>query len=93
MIDWQFPFSRNGTDPLDHRVLKAILLNGHSKSNTDGTQLLRASGTPWTRSTVLQGAEPLPAPLAANAVGPFSTQAQSGLDPQLAPASAISSAP
>ncbi len=78
-----FPFSRNGTDPLDHRVLKAILLNGASKSNTDGTQLLRASGTPWTRSTVLQGAKALPAPLAANAVGPVSTQAQSGLDPQL----------
>jgi hypothetical protein len=78
-----FPFSKNATDPLDHRLLKAILLNGAAKYNTDGTQLLRASGTAWTRSTVLQGAKALPAPLAANAVGPVSNQAQSGLDPQL----------
>ncbi len=78
-----FPFSKNASDPLDHRVLKAILLNGASKYNTDGSQLLRASGTAWTRTTALQGAKALPAPLAANAVGPVSNQAQSGLDPQL----------
>ena len=78
-----FPFSKNATDPLDHRVLKAILLNGAAKYNTDGTQLTRVTNTPWTRSTVQQGASALPAPLAALAVGPVSNQAQSGLDPQL----------
>jgi hypothetical protein len=78
-----FPFSRNANDPLDHRVLKSILLNGAAKYNPDGTQLTRVTGTPWTRSTVLQGAKALPAPLAAQAVGPTSAQAQSGLDPQM----------
>jgi|GEM_PF-1754648 len=78
-----FAFSRNATDPLDHRVLKAILMNGASKYNVDGTLLTRSTGTAWTRSGVLQGAKALPAPLLALAVGPTSAQAQSGLDPQL----------
>jgi hypothetical protein len=78
-----FPFSRNAIDPLDHRVLKAILMNGAAKYNTDGTPLTRSTGTAWTRTGTLQGAKPLPAPLLANAVGPVSAQSQSGLDPQL----------
>jgi hypothetical protein len=77
------PFSRNATDPLDHRVLKAILMNGAAHTNVDGTQLTRSNGTPWTRTTNLQGGKALPAPLAGLAVGPVSVQAQSGLDPQL----------
>jgi hypothetical protein len=63
--------------------LKAILANGASKINVDGTLLTRSNGTPWTRSTTLQGAKALPPALLAQTVGPVSTQAQSGLDPQL----------
>ncbi len=77
------PFARNNSDALDHRVLKAILANGASKINVDGTLLTRSNGTQWTRSTTLQGAKALPPALLAQAVGPVSTQAQSGLDPQL----------
>jgi hypothetical protein len=78
-----FNFSRNATDPLDHRVIKAILMNGAVKINPDGKPLLRTTGTPWTASAPQQGAKGLPANLAANAVGPVTTMAQSGLDPQL----------
>lgn len=78
-----FAFSRNANDPLNHLVEKSILMNGASKVNADGTLLTRTTNTPWTRSTTLQGAKPLPAILAMNTVGSTSTQAQSGLDPVL----------
>lgn len=74
---------RNISDVSDHRLIKAVLLNGASKVNVDGTLLTRADGTPWTKTTALQGPKNLPPALADLTVGPTSTQAQSGLDPQL----------
>jgi hypothetical protein len=83
-------FCRNEADPTDHRVLKALLLNGASKFNSDGTPLMRSAdganaAIPWTRTTTSQGFKPLPGGALSEQrfVGTVHEVAQSGLDPQL----------
>ncbi len=86
-------FAVNNTDPIDHRVLKAILMNGASKTNVDGTQLMTAAagGRAW-QSAPSSGGTVMPpqfsaiAPVKNGAItgaaaGQFPTQP--GLDPLL----------
>jgi len=57
-------FARNAGDALDSRVLRAILMNGAIKTNTDGTTLTYFNGVnqqAWTRAPATGGTKTLPA--------------------------------
>ena len=79
-------FARNATDGLDHRVLKAILMNGASNTNPDGTPLQYQGGAglqSYTRAPAyMVGGNPVPKVLPAY-FNNITVNAQSGLDPTL----------
>ena len=67
----------------DHRVMKAILLNGATHTGPDGNPILRADGvTQWSRLAG-KGVTPLPAGTTAAQFGGSNPTVQPGLDPQL----------
>jgi hypothetical protein len=75
-------FANVPSDALDHRVLKAILMNGASNINPDGTPLSYTTGanvtTYYTRAPASATNKQLPAYFKN-----FNSNAQSGLDPTL----------
>jgi len=79
-------FANNATDPLDHRVLKAILMNGASNINPDGSTLQYQGGAGlqgYTRAPAYTvGGNPVPKQLPAY-FNNISVNAQSGLDPTI----------
>ena len=67
----------------DHRVMKAILLNGATHTGPDGNPILRADGvTQWSRLAG-KGITPLPVGTTAAQFGGSNPTVQPGLDPQL----------
>jgi hypothetical protein len=79
-------FVRNASDAMDHRVLKAILMNGASNRNPDGSalQYQGAGGLQgYTRAApYMVGGMPVPKMLPAY-FNNITVNAQSGLDPTL----------
>jgi subtilisin family serine protease len=62
----------------DHRLMKAILLNGAQKTNVDGTALTDMNGNNWTRAAAAGGMK-----AAIPGSGGFTAPVQAGLDPNL----------
>jgi hypothetical protein len=68
---------------IDHRLIKAVLLNGASKMNVDGTPLTNAAGAPWTRAAATPAAMGGGMRPAIPGSGGFTAPIQPGLDPNL----------